>query len=247
MPYRHVGPAILRDVTPSQTPPPGRGPVPGQPLMLSWSSGKDSVWALRSLRAAGCDVRGLLTTCNSRYARVAMHGVRRELLAAQAEAVGLPLTCIELPYPCSNAEYEARMTAAVTDAKARGVRGFAFGDLFLSDIRAYRERQLAALGLAAHFPIWGRDTRQLAREMVAEGVRAVLTCVDPAQCPRELAGEEFDAALLDRLPESVDPCGENGEFHTFAYEGPGFARPIAVQRGEVVERDGFVFADLRHA
>ncbi|MCR9243946.1 MAG: adenine nucleotide alpha hydrolase [bacterium] len=217
------------------------------PTLLSWSSGKDSLWALRALRQAGADVQRLLTTCNSSNGRVAMHGVRRQLLAAQADALGVSLTCVALPHPCSNADYESKMRAALVNVRAAGIRDVAFGDLFLTDIRAYREDQLRDLGLRAHFPLWGRDTHELAREMVESGIRAVITCVDPARCPVELAGQEFDAALLERLPDAVDPCGENGEFHTFAYDGPGFARAIALQRGELVERDGFVFADLAPA
>ncbi len=217
---------------------------PSHPLLLSWSSGKDSLWALRVLRAAGCDVRGLITSCNGESERVAMHGVRRELLELQAEAVGLPLTIVDLPFPCTDEDYEQRMEAVLVLARDDGARGVAFGDLFLQDVREFREKQLAPLDLEPCFPIWGLDTRQLALDMVDAGVRAVLTCVDPRQCPRELAGTEYGAELFAALPDSADPCGEKGEFHTFVYDGPGFSHPVEIHRGEVVERGGFVFADL---
>jgi uncharacterized protein (TIGR00290 family) len=214
-------------------------------LLLSWSSGKDSAWALHVLRASpSSEVCGLLTTVNATHDRVAMHAVRRELLAMQAEAVGLPLRTVELPHPCSNDDYEAALARALAGVAAEGIAGIAFGDLFLADIRAYRERQVSALGLQSVFPLWGRDTSQLAGEMVRSGLRAQLTCVDPRACPREFAGAAFDEDLLRDLPEEVDRCGENGEFHTFAWDGPMFERPVPVRRGPVVERDGFVFADL---
>jgi uncharacterized protein (TIGR00290 family) len=190
------------------------------------------------------ELAGLLTTVNETFARVAMHAVRRELLAAQAEAAGLPLTEIPLPWPCSTEDYERRMTAAVASARAAGVTHVAFGDLFLEDVRAYRERQMAGTGLAPLFPLWGLDTARLAREMVASGLRARLTTIDPRHLPASFAGREFDASLLDELPPGVDPCGERGEFHSFSYDGPMFRHPIHIEPGEVVERDGFVFADL---
>jgi len=216
-------------------------------ILLSWSSGKDSAWALHVLRQRGeVEVVGLVTTFNEAFGRVAMHGVRRGLVQAQAAAAGVPLWPVPLPWPCSNDEYEARMRVLVEQAKQAGVTAFAFGDLFLADIRAYRERQLAGTGIQPLFPIWAtpEDTPRLAREMLAGGLRATLTCIDPRHLPRGFAGREFDACLLAELPSGVDPCGERGEFHTFCHTGPMFARPIPVRTGEVVERDGFVFADL---
>lgn len=214
-------------------------------LLLSWSSGKDSAWALRVLREQDqYEIAGLVTTINENFARVAMHGVREELLMAQAGAAGLPLWRVPLPHPCPNAEYEQRMRALIERATAAGVTHMAFGDLFLEDIRAYRIKQLTGTGITPVFPIWGRDTARLARDMVRAGLRAKLSCVDPRRLAREFAGRTFDDMLLDELPPGVDPCGENGEFHSFCYAGPMFARSIAVQSGEVVERDGFVFADL---
>ena len=192
-------------------------------------------------------VAGLLTTTNGAFDRVAMHAVRRELLEAQAAAAGLPLTVVPLPWPCSNEEYEQRMGAAVAGFVDAGFTHVAFGDLFLEDVRRYREERLAGSGLAPLFPIWKtRTTVDLACEMIAAGLEARLTCVDPKRLDRSFAGRAFDAALLEALPEGVDPCGENGEFHTFACAGPMFRHPIGVQVGEVVDRDGFVFADLRH-
>jgi len=214
-------------------------------LLLSWSSGKDSAWTLHRLRTQDeFEIAGLVTTLNEQFDRVAMHAVRAELLAAQAEAARLPLWRVPLPHPCPNAEYEARMRALVERARAAGVTHMAFGDLFLEEIRAYRERQLAGTGIAPVFPLWGLDTKQLARDMLAGGLRATLTCVDPKRLPADFAGRGFDSALLDALPAGIDPCGEYGEFHSFCHAGPMFARPIAVRSGEVIERDGFVFADL---
>jgi len=212
---------------------------------LSWSSGKDSAWALHLLRAAGrLEVVGLLTTVNQHFDRVAMHAVRTELLRAQAEAAGLPLLEVNIPFPCSNEQYEAAMATAVETARSQGVTAMAFGDLFLEDIRAYRVAKLAGTGLRPCFPLWGLPTDALAVSMLEGGLRARLTCVDPRQLPREFAGRAFDAALLRELPPGVDPCGERGEFHTFAHAGPMFTRPLALTPGEVVERDGFVFADF---
>ena len=214
--------------------------------LLSWSSGKDSAWTLHVLRQQGeVDVVALLTTVNAVYDRVAMHAVRAELLRAQADAAGLPLWTVPIPSPCTNAEYEAAMSAALQRARGEGITVAAFGDLFLEDIRRYREEKLADTGLRPLFPLWGIPTDALARDMVAGGLRARLTCVDPRQLGAQFAGREFDAALLAELPPSADPCGERGEFHTFAYDGPMFRRPIAIESGEVVERDGFVFADLK--
>lgn len=216
-----------------------------EPTLLSWSSGKDSAWALHLLRQSPeLEVVGLLTTINQVADRVAMHAVRSELLRAQADAVGLPLFTVPIPSPCSNAEYEAAMATAVARARADGISVMAFGDLFLEDIRDYRIAKLAGTGLRAVFPVWGIPTPTLARQMLTEGLRARLTCVDPRQLSGKLVGREFDQSLLAELPASVDPCGENGEFHTFAYDGPMFQRPVPIQSGELVERDGFAFADL---
>jgi len=219
--------------------------MPPKRLWMAWSSGKDSAFALHVLRQRpDLEVCGLLTTVHETHGRVAMHAVRRELLLAQAEAAGLPLVEVPLPSPCPNDVYEAAMAKALGWARAHAVSGVAFGDLFLPDIRAYRERQMAATGLECRFPLWGRDTGDLAREMVAAGLRARLACVDPRAVPASFAGREFDRSLLDELPPGVDPCGENGEFHTFAWDGPMFARPVRVRGGETETRDGFVYADL---
>ena len=221
------------------------GPVARLKTLLSWSSGKDSAWALHRLRMDDrYQVVGLLTTINSAHDRVAMHAVRMELLRLQAAAAGLPLWSVFIPSPCSNEEYETAMAAAIDQAKAAGVACIAFGDLFLEDVRAYRETKLAPTGITPLFPLWGADTRVLAQEMIDGGLRARLTCVDPRVMPRELAGQDFDRELIARLPQNVDPCGERGEFHSFAYAGPMFLAPIAIENGPVVERDGFVFADL---
>ena len=190
------------------------------------------------------EVCGLLTTVNSRHDRVAMHAVRRLLLEEQAAAVGHPLHVVEIPWPCPNEAYEEAMAAACARAVADGVEAVAFGDLFLEDVRAYREKQLAPTGLRPLFPIWGRPTAELSREMVASGLRAILTCVDPRHLPEDFAGRAFDGELLDALPPGIDPCGERGEFHSFAWDGPMFSRPVPVRAGERVTRDGFVFADL---
>jgi uncharacterized protein (TIGR00290 family) len=214
--------------------------------VLSWSSGKDSAWSLKLLREdPGIEVVALVTTLNEAFDRVAMHAVRRELLEMQAAAVGLPLWTVPLPWPCSNEEYEIRMSALCARALGEGVEAMAFGDLFLADIRAYRERQLRGTTLQPLFPVWQIPTADLAREMIASGLRAKITCVDPMVLSPEFAGREFDIQLLEDLPPGVDPCGENGEFHSFVYDGPGFARPVAVESGEVVERDGFIFAELK--
>lgn len=214
-------------------------------IVLSWSSGKDSAYALLALRAdPSVEVVGLLSTVNADAGRVAMHAVRRELLAAQANATGLPLHEVAIPSPCSNEAYEAAMGEAVERERARGVTAFAFGDLFLRDVRQYREARLEAAGMRAVFPLWGRETRSLAREMTAAGVRGIVTCVDPRQLDRAYAGRTWDDALLDDLPDGVDPCGEHGELHTFVFDGPMLDRRLDVRVGEIVERDGFVFADV---
>jgi uncharacterized protein (TIGR00290 family) len=215
-------------------------------ILLSWSSGKDSAWALHVLRRDRIgEVAGLLTSVNETVARVSMHGVREEVLQAQADAAGLPLMTIPLPYPCSNEIYEARLRAAVEAAVAAGFTHVAFGDLFLEDVRQYREDRLAGTGLEPLFPLWGQPTAALAHQMIAAGLRARVVCLDPRVMPRELIGAEFDERLLASLPAGVDPCAERGEFHTCATAGPMFAHPVAVDAGEVVERDGFVFGDLR--
>jgi uncharacterized protein (TIGR00290 family) len=217
-------------------------------IALSWSSGKDSAWALHILRQTpGIEVAALITTLNSAAGRVSMHAVRRELLEAQAERAGVPLWAVELPWPCSNAAYEECMGEVCRRAVACGVMGVAFGDLYLEDVRRYRERQLDGAGLEPLFPLWHKPTRELAEEMIRGGVAAKITCVDPSKLDPSFAGREFDRAFLDDLPADVDPCGENGEFHTFVYASPVFSRPIAVQMGITVERDGFVFADVQSA
>jgi uncharacterized protein (TIGR00290 family) len=218
----------------------------GRKLLVSWSSGKDSAWALHCLRLRGdFEIAGLLTTFNEAFDRVAMHSTRRALVEAQARAAGLPLHAVPLPWPCSNAQYEAAMRQACDAAVASGVDTMAFGDLFLEDVRRYREERLEGTGLTPVFPVWGFPTRRLAEDMIAGGLRARLVCVDPRKLPREFAGRDFNADFLRDLPPEVDPCGENGEFHSFVYAGPMFSGPIPVESGEVIERDGFVFADVR--
>jgi uncharacterized protein (TIGR00290 family) len=214
-------------------------------ILLSWSGGKDSAWALHLLRQdPTVRVVGLLTTINQHFGRVAMHGFREALLDMQAEAAGLPLWKVHLPWPCSNEVYEAAMAKACERAVADGIRGIAFGDLYLEDIRAYRVAKLEGTGLEPMFPCWGLPTAKLARDMIAAGVRAHLVCVDPRRLERRFAGRVLDEELLAELPADVDPCGEGGEFHTFVSAGPFFSGSIEVSAGEVVERDGFVYADL---
>jgi uncharacterized protein (TIGR00290 family) len=216
--------------------------------VIAWSSGKDSAWALHETRAAGeLDIAGMLTTVTEGSDRVSMHGVREALLWAQAEAAGLPLVDVRIPFPCPNEVYEARMLAAMREAQERGVTDVVFGDLFLEDIRTYRETQLAKVEMSAVFPLWRRPTANLAREIIGAGLRAHLVCVDLRKLPREFAGRPFDLEFLRDLPLGVDPCGENGEFHTFVSAGPMFNSEITVTVGETVERDGFAYADLMPA
>jgi uncharacterized protein (TIGR00290 family) len=214
-------------------------------VLLSWSSGKDSAWALHLLKQQPqIHVAALFTTFNSPADRVAMHAVRRALVHEQAEAVGLPLWSVELPWPCTNAEYETRLSTVLTRARKEGFDAIAFGDLFLEDIRAYRIKQLEESGLEPLFPLWNLPTGQLSREMIASGVKAKITCVDRSKLASSFAGRDWDSDLLRDLPADIDPCGENGEFHTFVFESPVFARPLTVRIGELVERDGFGFIDL---
>jgi uncharacterized protein (TIGR00290 family) len=213
---------------------------------VCWSSGKDSAWALHVARQQDeFEIVGLLTTITQSYNRVSMHGVRDEIVAAQADAVGLPLRRVLIPSPCSNAVYEAAMAQAVDEARRSGVTEMIFGDLFLEDVRAYRQRQLAGSGVAPRFPLWNMPTRPLAEEMIRAGVVAWVTCLDPTKVPGDLAGSKFDLGFLARLPAHVDPCAEQGEFHTCVTDGPMFRRPIAVEVGQTVRRDGFVFTDLQ--
>ena len=213
--------------------------------LLSWSSGKDSAWALHVLRQQSeYEVVGLMTTVNQLYQRIAIHAVRLELLQRQAEAVGLPLHIIDLPCPCTNAQYEAAMETFVTEARGRQIECMAFGDLFLQDVKEYREAKLSGTGITPLFPIWLTPTDELAREMIAGGVRAVVTCIDPRQLPASFAGREFNERFLSDLPADVDPCGERGEFHTFVFDGPMFRRPVPIELGEITEREGFVYADV---
>lgn len=211
----------------------------------AWSSGKDGAWALHVARERGeVEVTGLLTTVTEDYGRVSMHGVREELLTAQAESVGLALHVVRIPSGCTNEMYQEKMRACMLEAKSEGVSEVIFGDLFLEDVRAYREKNLAEVGMTARFPLWGRDTTEFAREMIAGGARGYVTCLDPKVMPRELAGRPYDEALLSALPEGVDPCAERGEFHTFVWDGPVFSGPVEVELGETVERGGFVFTDV---
>jgi uncharacterized protein (TIGR00290 family) len=214
-------------------------------VLFCWSGGKDSAMALHALRERGaCRVTALLTTITETYDRISMHGVRRELLERQAESLGLPLHSVRIPPHCINATYEARMKAALEEHFALGVRSVAFGDIFLEDLRVYREKNLKQAGMHAIFPIWKRDTRELAREFVRLGFRAIAVCIDPRVLDASFAGRELDASFFADLPPRVDPCGENGEFHTFVYDGPVFRSPIACRVGEKVLRDGFYFCDL---
>jgi uncharacterized protein (TIGR00290 family) len=213
--------------------------------LLSWSSGKDSAWALHVLRQnPQIETAGLFTTVNVKHRRVAMHAVRLRLLEIQAQAAGLPLRQIEIPDPCSNEQYASTMRRLVEESLADGVECMAFGDLFLQDVRDYREKQLQGTGIVPLFPLWNRPTKELAFEMLDAGLRAVITCVDPRRLSSDFAGREWSRALLAELPADCDPCGENGEFHTVAVAGPMFRQPIPAHVGQIVERDGFVFADV---
>jgi len=217
-------------------------------VLLSWSSGKDSAWTLHVLRAQpDFDVVGLLTTLNTEFDRVAMHGTRRAVLEAQAAAAQLPLWIVPLPWPCSNEAYEQRMSEACGRAIEDGIEAVAFGDLFLADVRGYREKQLQGTGLEPVFPLWEIPTAELAREMIVGGLRTKIVCVDTKQLDASFAGREFDFDFLRDLPPQIDPCGERGEFHTCVYDGPMFAGPVQLDAGEVVNRDGFVFADFEVA
>jgi uncharacterized protein (TIGR00290 family) len=219
--------------------------TPPRKILLSWSSGKDSAWTLHVLLQRGeVEVVGLLTTINTHFQRVAMHGTRKSLLEAQAKAVRLPLWEVPLPWPCSNEVYEQAMATTCASAISQGITGIAFGDLFLEDVRRYREDRLRGTGLDPMFPIWGRDTRELISEMIDAGLRARIVCLDPAKMGKDFAGRDLDHDVVRRFPEIVDPCGENGEFHTFAYAGPMYQHSIPIESGERIERDGFVYADV---
>jgi len=219
--------------------------TPRPKAVVSWSSGKDCAFALHEVRTRGeFEVVGMLTTVTTTFGRVSMHGVREELLDRQAEAVDLPLVKVEVPFPCPNEVYERAMAATLARLRSEGVEVVVFGDLFLEDVRRYRESRMEGTGLRPEFPLWKRPTKELARSMLDSGLRATIVCVDPKQLPAEFAGRPFDADLLRDLPPNVDPCGERGEFHTFVTSGPMFSRPVRVKPGPVVERDGFVFADL---
>ncbi len=214
-------------------------------ILISWSTGKDSAWALHLLsREPGIEIAGLITTFNTSADRVAMHAVRRSLAEAQAAQAGVPLWPVELPWPCSNIDYECLMGAVARRAVNEGVQAIAFGDLFLEDVRSYRERQLAGTGIEPLFPLWNLPTQKLARDMIAAGVKAKVTCVDPSRLDRSFAGRDFNLEFLAALRAHIDPCGENGEFHTFVYDAPCFSEPIRIEPGDIVDRDGFVFADF---
>lgn len=214
-------------------------------IILSWSGGKDSCMGLKQLHDDGAvEVAGLLTTITGDYDRISMHGVRRELLQQQAAALGLPLHEVIIPPKCSNADYEAAMGAALAELREQGIRTVAFGDLFLEDIRAYRDRMMASVEMATLYPVWGRDTRAFIDEFIALGFKAVTCCVDLAKLDESFSGRLIDEAFLADLPPGIDPCGENGEFHTFVFDGPTFSQPIKFAIGERVSRDGFGFCDL---
>lgn len=213
--------------------------------LMSWSSGKDSAWALYNLQQdPEIDLVGLFCTVNKEFNRVAMHGVRVELLQKQAQSIGLPLEILEIPNPCSNSEYEAVMSEFVDRAKSSKIERFAFGDLFLEDIRHYREEKLKDSGISPIFPIWGIPTDMLIREMISGGLKTVITCIDPKQISKEFVGKELDESFLSKLPKNIDPCGENGEFHSFVFDGPMFKEKIEIRVGDIVQRDNFIFADI---
>ena len=214
-------------------------------VLMSWSSGKDSAWALYQLQNdPEIEMAGLFSTLNKEFNRVAMHGVRKELLEKQAESIGLPLEIINLPFPCSNIEYEKIMAEFVKESKAKGVDHFAFGDLFLEDVRNYRVEKLKDTGIKPIFPIWGECTKSLSKLMIESGLKTVITCIDPKKLSKEFVGQEFTQEFLAKLPNEVDPCGEKGEFHSFVFDGPIFKEKIDIIQGEIVERDGFVFSDI---
>jgi len=215
--------------------------------LLSWSSGKDSAWALYKLQQdPEIDLVGLFSTVNSEFSRVAMHATRIQLLHQQAENTGLPIEIIELPYPCTNDEYENRMNSFISKARKSNIECIAFGDLFLEEVRNYREEKLQGTGIKPVFPVWGIPTDTLSREMVSSGLKSIITCVDPKQIPKEFAGRFYDEAFLNDLPDGVDPCGEKGEFHSFVFDGPMFEKPVNISLGDIVHRDGFVFADIQN-
>jgi uncharacterized protein (TIGR00290 family) len=216
-----------------------------QKTIVAWSSGKDSAWALYQAKLdPELEIVGLLTTLTEPFRRVSMHGVREELLEAQARSLRLPLIKVPIPHPCPNETYEAAMSEALNQAREKGVTRIVFGDLFLEDVRIYRESKLVGTGFEGVWPLWLQDTRTLSCRMVDAGLKAVITCLDPKRLPRAFAGRNYDAAMLRDLPQEVDPCAENGEFHTFAWDGPMFSEPVRFRIGETLERDGFVFTDL---
>jgi uncharacterized protein (TIGR00290 family) len=216
--------------------------------LLSWSSGKDSAWALYMLRQdPDVDVVALICTVNKEFDRVAMHGVKVELVREQAKNAGLPLWTVQIPYPCSNEEYDGAMTSLIDEAKTDSIEYLAFGDLFLEEVRRYREERLKDTGITPLFPLWGMSTKQLSKKMINGGLKAVITCIDPKRLSREFVGREYNECFLDDLPVGIDSCGENGEFHSFAFDGPMFHKPIGLSLGKVVDRDGFVFADLNRS
>ena len=213
--------------------------------LLSWSSGKDSAWALQVLNQQNdLEIVGLFSTVNQEFDRVAMHAVRIELLQQQAASVRLPIRLIPIPYPCSNSQYESIMNKFIEKTKADGIECFAFGDLYLEDVHKYREDSLAGTGISPVFPLWSKNTKSLSREMIDSGLKAKITCIDPKQLSPDFAGNEYDKSFLEHIPDNIDPCGEKGEFHTFAYDGPMFNDKINISTGETVSRDGFVFTDL---
>lgn len=214
-------------------------------IALSWSSGKDSAWALHTLQQQGeHEVVVLVTTVNETFERVAMHAVRRRLLHAQADALGIPVVEVPIPYPCSNEQYDSAMSSLVAQLQEMEISHMAFGDLYLRDVRQYREQRLQGTGITPLFPLWGQPTGPLARTMIDEGLQAVITCVDPEQLAEEFSGRLFDHRLLQQLPDSADPCGENGEFHSFVFDGPMFRQALDIEIGDRVKRDGFCFTDV---